>query len=587
MSAATASPRTNEAPGIVASMVRYWRLTLLIVLTAAFVTYAVSSFLPKRYSASTTLQLSDPNRDNVFVTTSGFPEDLVRYTKRQATIVRSGTVMAKVAKDTGGGDVRELLRRTSVKADDPGQLVIRARANSAADAQALADATSTAYRQTVRDTAQARVNQSLGVVTTSLVQLQSTIDTVTAQLTVTPGDRLLQDQLNSSLAQRADLAGRTSQLQINAIAFGDGVAFADPASRPTSPAEPQPLRNAGVAALLGLLVAGALAWVRADRHRAADDSTAPAELLDAPLLGSVPDLASDLSTLGDPGSVAAESYQIITGSLEAVFKWGVLLVTSAARSDGKSVSAASIAAAAARDGSRVVLVDGDARASGLSRRLLGPDAPHVKGLVDLAEQRVELAEIGRLLSISKNVSLPFIPAGSTDSDVGSLFRTAGTAQAMQTLREAYDLVIVDCPALLAVADTTSLALHADGILVVVRRGTNISVLESIRKRLELVAAPIIGYIFTRTNQAQEPYLPVAYGPSVPGGNRAPRPASDGVDPAVRHTSNGASASTKRGQHSAGGRRGVQRDGTGRGTGLRGVRAVRRTLTSRPEDEGGR
>jgi hypothetical protein len=190
----------------------------------------------------------------------------------------------------------------------------------------------------------------------------------------------------------------------------------------------------------------------------------------------------------------------------------VLLVTSAGRGDGKTVSAASIAGTAARDGTRVVLLDADVRAATLTARLIGASERRSIGLTDVAEGRVPLDDAVRFLRLSDDVTLPFLPAGSAVDDAGSLYRVAPMAQILQQLRETYDLVIVDCAAMLAVADAASLAVHADGILAVVSRGTPIAILDAIRQRLDLVDAPLVGYLFTRDDVTSQPYLA---GPPVP------------------------------------------------------------------------
>ena len=85
--------------------------------------------------------------------------------------------------------------------------------------------------------------------------------------------------------------------------------------------------------------------------------------------------------------------------------------------------------------------------------------------------------------------------------------------AIQDLRDSFDLVIIDCGALLAVADVASMAMRADGLLLVVSRGTPIALLERIRQRLDLVTAPLVGYVFTWADRKDsEPYLEL---PTVP------------------------------------------------------------------------
>jgi hypothetical protein len=73
------------------------------------------------------------------------------------------------------------------------------------------------------------------------------------------------------------------------------------------------------------------------------------------------------------------------------------------------------------------------------------------------------------------------------------------ADAIAELRKSYDLVVIDCSAMLAVADVASLAAHADGIVLVVSRGTPLKALEAVAQRLELVPAPLVGYVFTRSD----------------------------------------------------------------------------------------
>jgi Mrp family chromosome partitioning ATPase len=334
-------------------------------------------------------------------------------------------------------------------------------------------------------------------------QRQGVIDNLeTAQRRVDadPLNQLLRLQADAIRESLRELNQRINQIQVNGAAFDDGLEYVIPARLPREPSQPQPLRNAVVAGLLGLILAGVVSWIRADRHRAADEENVPEQVLGSPMLGAVPDLppSSDLAALSDPASAAAEAYQFAAASLQYLFHDGVVLVTSAGRGDGKTVSAASLAAVAARDGSRVLLVDGDARSHGLTRRLLGPDSDGSPGLTDLASGSAS-DQLERRLALADDVMLPFLPAGGDVTTLSSLFRTQGMADALAELRKSYDLVVIDCSAMLAVADVASLAAHADGIVLVVSRGTPLKALEAVAQRLELVPAPLVGYVFTRSD----------------------------------------------------------------------------------------
>jgi polysaccharide biosynthesis transport protein len=271
------------------------------------------------------------------------------------------------------------------------------------------------------------------------------------------------------------------------------------------------------------------------------------------MLGAVPDLspAEDLAALSDPDSPAAEAYQFAAASLQYLFHDGVVLVTSAGRRDGKTVSATSLAAVAARDGSRVILVDGDARSHGLTRRLLGPSDERSPGLTDIANGSSRWDQVVRTVALSDGVLLPFLPAGGDAATLASLFRTQGMADAVAGLRATYDLIVIDCSALLAVADVASLASHADGIVLVVSRGTPLKALEAVAQRLELVPAPLVGYVFTR---ADDDDVNASYGSGlrlpwhlVPSGRRAKAARRNGARaPVANAEGNGSGDAASRG-----------------------------------------
>ncbi|MBA2624261.1 MAG: hypothetical protein H0U89_01435 [Acidimicrobiia bacterium] len=153
-------------------------------------------------------------------------------------------------------------------------------------------------------------------------------------------------------------------------------------------------------------------------------------------------------------------------------------------------------------------MDGDVRAASLTLRLLGDGGRDGPGLAELVEGQIAVDQAVRLLSLSDGEALSFLPAGAPSATPGRVLRGSGVGQAFQALREGYELVIVDCPTLLAVADVPSLSTLADGLLLVVRRGTAFDQLDEVRRRLELLPAPLVGYVFTRTHDGgATPYGP--------------------------------------------------------------------------------
>ena len=115
MSVTSSNPMDPQAPGVVVSMLRYWRWSLVIVIVAAAVAYGGSLALPKRYKASAVVELSDPTADSVFPQSGSLPVDLERYTARQAIVVKSGVVLTERDQDGAGHDGQEPAQKTSTR----------------------------------------------------------------------------------------------------------------------------------------------------------------------------------------------------------------------------------------------------------------------------------------------------------------------------------------------------------------------------------------------------------------------------------------------------------------------------------------
>ena len=170
-----------------------------------------------------------------------------------------------------------------------------------------------------------------------------------ASLEENPSDSTLEAQRTAAITQLISIDTRIEQISTNAALYGSGVQLYVPPDLPESPIRPQPIRgDAVIAAILGALAAGVWAWWRADRHRAADDRNAPAAVLDAPLLATVPKFsakAGELPVLSDPASAAAEAYRFALSSmwfaLEGV-KGVTVVITSPSPGDGKTVTAANL-----------------------------------------------------------------------------------------------------------------------------------------------------------------------------------------------------------------------------------------------------
>lgn len=178
-----------------------------------------------------------------------------------------------------------------------------------------------------------------------------------------------------------------------------------------------------------------------------------------------------------PQSRESEAVRSIRTSLffnDAAQGLKTLQITSPTPNDGKSLTAASLAVSLAGAGKSVLLIDADLRKP--SQQVTFPGAaaaacggeqrPHgvPRGLSDLLLDQGELPDLV-VESGVENLSILF--AGSLPQNPAELLTMDRADQLLQTVREQYDLVIVDTPPVLAVSDPLNVAPKVDGVVLVV------------------------------------------------------------------------------------------------------------------------
>ena len=496
----------RQGPGIATSLWRHRVLVVALALLGALAGYGLSRLQPSTYEASARLFLADPRNSDVFSGDTGRAIDSENYAQQQVQLLTSRAVLEEAAGNlTNGPDASGLARRIIAEVATEGGFVVEvhATAGSAEGAAALANAVMAGYQEVVARTGSARAQAAAAQLEPSRQAYEAQVAALQAQLVGVPGNGVLENQIEQVSAQLLQLDSRAQELLVNAAAFGSGVELAEEAVAPEAASGPAPLRNAaGLAVLTGGL-AGAFAYWRAGRTRVTTTRTDPAHILGAPLLGEIPDYRSpDSDTLA--GQLAlepstAEAYQFLLASIEFALEQvggSSLLITSAAPGDGKTTTALQLAMAASRDGRRVVLLDADIRAKGLTRML---GLAERTGLTELALQHLDVDDSVHYLPVSGDLLLPVVAAGGRVDDAGGFFRTPQFRKAVQRVKDEAELVMVDSSPLLAVADTTVIASQVGGLVLVVDHRTQLAQLEQIRERLAFISTPLLGYVYNRSD----------------------------------------------------------------------------------------
>jgi succinoglycan biosynthesis transport protein ExoP len=141
----------------------------------------------------------------------------------------------------------------------------------------------------------------------------------------------------------------------------------------------------------------------------------------------------------------------------------VLMVTSALPKDGKSIFASSLARNAAAAGWRVLLIDCDLGCPTLARLFGLQSAPGLREILagdSLGDTNSYMHEPAPGLSV--------ITAGRTGGDPQELLASRSMVALLGAVRTRYDLIVLDTPPVLPVADALVLAPQVDATLMVVR-----------------------------------------------------------------------------------------------------------------------
>lgn len=282
--------------------------------------------------------------------------------------------------------------------------------------------------------------------------------------------------------------------------------------------------------VFGLSAGIALALVRESLDTRLRDSVEISSELDAPILSRLPTPTSDIGRRGvimltNPSSLEADGFRILRTSLQFAQldrQAKTIMVTSAVETEGKSTTVANLAAACARGGARVVLVDLDLRRPTL-HRLFGLDSTVgissvVLGDVPLsaAMQRVYPTKAtGTSVGASPDGVLDVITAGATPPDVGEFVSSLALATVLSELAHRVDLVLLDSPPLLRVGDPLALSERVDAMILVARLGSaRRAMLRELTRLLDLSPARVLGIALTAadSDQATTGYgYPYAYG----------------------------------------------------------------------------
>lgn len=295
------------------------------------------------------------------------------------------------------------------------------------------------------------------------------------------------------------LLQRFRQLNAEAGIQPNNIQLIDRAQIPIKPVTPRKLLTLLFGIFAGVLAGIAAAYILEqlnDSVRTGEDVNAK---LDLPLLGSVPisvgkDIAGDLQ---DRKSPISEAYSSVRTALLLSSRGGIpdiLAVTSIQAGEGKTTTSYAIATGLARVGKHPVVIDCDLRRPAL-HKAFGLD-----NTAGVAEFLSGQAGVGEVLRSTSQQDVSVITSGAIPPNPTELLSGPLLRQLVKELQERFDVVIIDIPPILGLADAVIVGSLAEGMVLVMEAGRNYrGSMRSSVARLRKGGVKLLGAIITKQN----------------------------------------------------------------------------------------
>lgn len=477
---------------------RKW--TIVVTTLGAIAAALAFSFIQTPlYEGEARVLLQPEQAATLFNPQTGQRVDPIRAVQTEIELLESEPVESAVRERLGA--VPE------VDASPVGQTdVIEVRATSPRPARAaeIANAYAQAYIAFKRRSAVESLLAAGREIEAQLTDLQAQIVSYEARIAAAPGAdsaEQLRAERNSLIQQQALFNQKLDQIQVEASLRSGGASLVTPAKTPEEPVSPKPLRNAVLAAILGLLLGAGLAMLREqldDTIKAPDDLERVSPGI--PILALIPEQAgwrrtdeAQLVTRNEPNSPAAEAYRTLRTSIQ--FRsldspLRTIQVTSASAQEGKTTTLANLGVSLADAGRSTVVVCCDLRRPRVHEFFGLPNAAGFTSVI-LGSEPLE-SSLQRVAGVDR---LSLLASGPPPPNPSELLGGHHTSDLLNSLEAGFDIALIDSPPVLPVTDSVVLAGRVDATILVARVGETTK--RQLRRAIDLltaVDAPLLGVV---------------------------------------------------------------------------------------------
>jgi polysaccharide biosynthesis transport protein len=310
----------------------------------------------------------------------------------------------------------------------------------------------------------------------------------------------LRRDVDTLRAEYQNLLAQQNDAQLSSSVPVSPILVVEPSVAPDAPYTPRPVLNISFGTMLGLVLTGGLVFLRERMDRSIKSPGLARRMFNVPELGVIPNLGANLVPAAKNGQRAAKDHALesphedpatalitwqsgpafvtesFRGTLASILRnhsigkpQKTILVTSPGPAEGKTTVVYNLGIALAETGRKVLLVDGDFRRPRLHRRF---SLPNDWGLIDLLCDNRPLNEYPpELLGVFTGLpGLSILPNRVTSNNVSKALYSPRLREIIETVTSRYDMVLVDAPPILSVADTRIVAPLTDALILVLRYG---------------------------------------------------------------------------------------------------------------------
>ena len=318
---------------------------------------------------------------------------------------------------------------------------------------------------------------------------------------------ILQREVDTNRALYDALLQRFKEIGVAGGVGATTVAVVDRADVPGAPFQPNLFKNVFLAVILGLGLGVALAYLIEfidDTVKAPEDVK---QKLRVPVLGVVPIVAKGetiADQLADPQSPVSEAYFSISAAIQFSTSGGSpksLLVSSSQPAEGKSSTCYAIAQNFARLDRTVLLIDADMR----KPSFFIEDSEKAK-TVGLSALLTSDSSLVSHVSATRSPNLFLLSSGRVPPNPAELLASVRMRAILEEAMSRFDMVIIDAPPVLGLADAPLLASMVQGTLLVVQSGAiRRPAVSNTINRLRSTGGHIIGAVLTKFDPKTSAY----------------------------------------------------------------------------------